>query len=142
MQAFVESPNASGHGHRMRSAVPTKAELAILRVLWRRRQATVRQIHEEVYRGTDIGYTSALKLLQNMLSKGLVTRTDNTRQHVYASAVPERATMNQMVSGWIDSAFGGSSFALAMHALDARPVDVGELADLKAAIERLEKRAT
>ena len=118
---------------------PTAAELAILRVLWRDGPSTVRDVHEAVYARTDTGYTSALKLMQNMLAKGLLTRTDDARQHVYAAAVSERPTLNRLVSGWIDTAFSGSSLALAMQALDARPVDAEELAQLKAMIARLEQ---
>src|ERR1700739_282115 len=106
----------------MSTPQPTPAELAILRVLWRRGPATVREVHEAVYGATDTGYTSALKLLQNMLAKGLVTRSKKARPHVYAAAVSERPTLNTLVRSWMDAAFAGSSLALAMQALDARPV--------------------
>ena len=122
----------------MSTQPPTAAELAILQVLWRDGPSTVRDVHESVYGDTDTGYTSALKLMQNMLAKGLLTRADDTRQHVYAAAVSERPTLNRLVSGWIDSAFSGSSLALAMQALDARPVAPDELAQLKAMIARME----
>ena len=122
----------------MRTQPPTAAELAILQVLWRDGPSTVRDVHEAVYGETDTGYTSALKLMQNMLAKGLLTRADDARQHVYAAAVHERPTLNRLVGGWIDSAFAGSSLALAMRALDARPVAPDELAQLKAMIARLE----
>lgn len=122
----------------MKVMAPTAAELAILRVLWRKGPSTVRDVHEEVYADTETGYTSSLKLMQNMLAKGLVTRVEDARQHIYAAAVSERRTLNQLVSGWMDSAFSGSSLALAMQALDARPVAPDELAQLKALIEKLE----
>ncbi len=110
----------------------------MLRVLWRAGPSTVRDVHEAVYGETATGYTSALKIMQNMLAKGLVTRTEDARQHVYAAAVSERPTLNKLVQGWMDSAFSGSSLALAMQALDARPVDAEELARLKAMIARME----
>lgn len=122
----------------MKTSVPTAAELAILRVLWRDGPSTVRDVHAAVYGATDTGYTSALKLMQNMLAKGLVSRTEDARQHVYAAAVSERPTLNRLVRGWMDSAFAGSSLALAMQALDARPVPPEELAQLKAMIRKLE----
>ena len=122
------------------TTTPTATELAVLRVLWRRLTATVREVHEEIYQGTDTGYTTTLKIMQNMLAKGLVTRVADARQHVYAAAVPERPTLNRIVRGWMDRAFGGSALALAMQALDARPIDAKELAQLKAAIARLENR--
>ena len=123
----------------MNATAPTAAELAILQVLWRRGASTVRDVHAAVYAETGTGYTGALKILQNMLAKGLVTRAEDARQHVYAAAVSERPTLNQLVSGWMDSAFSGSSLALAMQALDARPVAADELAQLKAMIEDLER---
>ena len=119
--------------------MPTNAELAILRVLWRDGPRTVREVHEAIYCDTAVGYTSALKLMQNMLAKGLVDRQDQARQHVYAAAVPETATMNQLVRSWMDSAFAGSSVALAMQALDARPIPAEDLARLKAMIEQLQR---
>ncbi|MCP1376090.1 BlaI/MecI/CopY family transcriptional regulator [Dyella lutea] len=122
----------------MKTAAPTTAELAVLQVLWRRGPSTVREVHEAVYADTDTGYTSALKIMQNMLAKGLVSRSEDARQHVYAAAVSERPTLNRLVRGWMDSAFAGSSLALAMQALDARPVAPEELAQLKAMIEKLE----
>jgi len=123
----------------MNAITPTAAELAILRVLWRSGPCTVRDVHAAVYGDTRIGYTSALKLMQNMLAKGLVTRTEDARQHVYAAAVSERRTLNRVVSGWMDNVFDGSSLALAMQALDARPVAADELAELKAVIRKLER---
>lgn len=122
----------------MKTVTPTTAELAILQVLWRKGPSTVREVHEAVYADTDIGYTSALKIMQNMLAKGLVNRSEEARQHVYAAAVSERPTLNRLVRGWMDSAFAGSSLALAMQALDARPVAPDELARLKAMIKKLE----
>ncbi|HEV2623073.1 MAG TPA: BlaI/MecI/CopY family transcriptional regulator [Frateuria sp.] len=125
----------------MKPTLPTAAELAILRVLWDRGPCTVRDVHEAVYADTDIGYTSSLKIMQNMLAKGLVTRSEDARQHVYAAAVSERPTLNRLVRGWMDSAFAGSSLALAMQALDARPVAPEELAQLKAMIRKLEGKS-
>lgn len=125
----------------MKVTLPTAAELAILRVLWDQGSSTVRDVHQAVYADTDIGYTSALKIMQNMLAKGLVTRTEDARQHVYAAAVSERPTLNRLVRGWMDSAFAGSSLALAMQALDARPVAPDELAQLKAMIRKLEGKS-
>jgi BlaI family penicillinase repressor len=122
------------------SAKPTVAELSILRVLWANGPSTVRDVYESVYQGTNVGYTSALKLLQNMHAKGLVTRNEESKQHLYTAAVQQRRTLNGVVRQWIDGSFGGSSAELAMQALEAKPVTVGELNKLKAMIQRLEER--
>lgn len=120
--------------------VPTEAELAILRILWERGPSTVREVHDAIYEGTGIGYTTALKLLQNMLAKGLVKRDERPRQHVYSATVPKQRTMNAHVRAWIDKTFAGSSAALAMQALDAKPATREELARLKKLIRKIERR--
>ncbi|MFN2632510.1 MAG: BlaI/MecI/CopY family transcriptional regulator, partial [Thermoanaerobaculia bacterium] len=43
---------------------PTDAELEILRALWDRGEATVREVQETVERRRSAGYTTVLKLLQ------------------------------------------------------------------------------
>jgi BlaI family transcriptional regulator, penicillinase repressor len=121
-------------------AAPTEAELSILRVLWERGPSTVREVHEALYQGTEIGYTTSLKLLQNMLGKGLVSRDDEPRQHVYRAAVSKQRTLNALVRAWIDKAFAGSSAALAIQALDAKPARREELARLKELIRKIEQR--
>ena len=121
-------------------AVPSTAELAILRVLWERGGSTVHEVHETLYEGTEVGYTTSLKLLQNMLAKGLVTRDERMRQHVYRAAVPKHRTLNTLVRNWMDKTFAGSSAALAMQALDARPASREELGRLKELIRKIERR--
>jgi len=121
---------------------PTAAELAILRVLWRAGPATVRAVHEQVYAGTETGYTATLKLMQNLLSKGLLTRTVDGRSHIYTAAVSEKPTMAGVARRWISQSFGGSPLALAMQALDTGPVDAAELSQLKAMIARIEREGS
>jgi predicted transcriptional regulator len=124
----------------MPARAPTDAELKVLKLLWQRGPGTVRKIHEELYRNTEVGYTTTLKLLQNMFAKGLVKRNEKERQHVYSAAVSEQRTLNEVVRRWVESTFAGSPVALAMRALDVRRVTPDELASLKDAIARIEER--
>jgi len=119
---------------------PTGAELAILRVLWEQGSSTVREVHEALYAGTEVRYTTTLKLLQNMLAKGLVTRNARTRQHSYTAAVNQQHTLNALVRNWINKAFSGSSAALAMQALEAKPASPDELRRLKELIRVIERQ--
>ena len=48
---------------------PTESELEILQVLWVRHQATVREVHEELLKSKEAGYTTTLKLMQIMHEK-------------------------------------------------------------------------
>ncbi|MFY2562841.1 BlaI/MecI/CopY family transcriptional regulator [Corallococcus terminator] len=114
-------------------AIPTEVELAILGVLWKRGPSTVRDVHEALGRedGKSAGYTTTLKQLQVMSAKGLVSRDESSRSHVYAASVAEARTKRQLVKDLLDRVFGGSSGALAVQALSLKPASKEELADLR-----------
>jgi predicted transcriptional regulator len=76
---------------------PTDAEIGILSVLWKRGASTVKQVHEEM--GEQTGYTTILKLLQNMAEKGLVIRDESERAHVYQAKYAETDTQRQLLTG-------------------------------------------
>jgi predicted transcriptional regulator len=114
---------------------PTDAELAILRVLWEEGPATVRQVHEAMAGDRDTGYTTTLKLMQIMAEKGLVTRDESSRTHVYAARVSRDRTQRQLVNDLIDRAFGGSAAALVLQALSAQPTSEEELGEIRRLID-------
>lgn len=120
---------------------PTDAELAILRILWRRGRATVRTVFDELAPRGDCGYTTVLKLLQIMLEKGLVRRDTTNRSHVYAPAVRQEDTQRRLVRRLLDCAFDGSAARLAMGALAARPASPAELAEIRRFLDEQEKGA-
>ena len=117
---------------------PTDAELAILRILWRRGPSTVRQVHEDLERRNPTGYTTVLKLLQIMTEKGLVERDESQRAHVYVARLPEEQTLGQLVGDLLDRAFEGSSSRLVMRALESRPATREELAEIRRMLDSME----
>ena len=86
---------------------PTDAELGILNVLWRQGASTVKKVHEAM--GEQTGYTTVLKMLQIMTEKGLVTRNESQRAHVYQARYTETDTQRQLVTGLLNKAFSGST---------------------------------
>ena len=114
---------------------PTDAELEILRVLWERGPSTVRQVHEAMAGTRDTGYTTTLKLMQIMAEKGLVTRDDRNRTHVFAARWSQGQTQHQLVSDLVDRAFGGSAAALVLQALSANPASAEELSEIERLID-------
>jgi BlaI family penicillinase repressor len=115
---------------------PTEAELEILRVLWDRGPSTVREVHTEIQRARTTAYTTVLKLLQIMTDKGLVTRDEAERSHVYTTRVAEQVTQRQLVTDLLDRAFKGSAASLVMQALDASRATPDELAEIRRLIDR------
>lgn len=113
---------------------PTESELAILTVLWERGPSTVRQVHEALADTRDTGYTTTLKLMQIMAEKGLVTRNETARTHVYSAAAGEEQTQRVLVKDLVDRAFGGSAAALVLRALSESTSD-DELREIRKLID-------
>ena len=113
--------------------IPSNSELEILQVLWRKGPQTVREIHPALRRKREIGYTTVLKTLQVMAEKGLVTRDETERSHVYRAAVPEKSVKRRLVSDLLDRVFEGSAANLMVQALSAKrasPEDIRKIRKL------------
>lgn len=110
---------------------PTESELEILQILWERGLATVRDVHENLSKTKDVGYTTTLKLMQIMHEKGLVKRDESMRTHIYQASVNKEKTQKHILGKMIDSLFGGSSTQLVLQALGT--------SENKATPEELEK---
>jgi len=119
---------------------PTNAELEILRVLWSLGASTVRQVHEVLTGGEkQTTFNTTLKMLHIMLDKGLVTREDVRRPHVYQAAIPEEQMQQQLVSDLLKRAFGGAARKL-VAALTATDISAEELADIRQFLKDHEER--
>lgn len=123
----------------MKGLKPTDAELGILNVLWRRGASTVKEVHEVM--GEETGYTTTLKLLQNMTEKGLVIRNESQRAHVYQAKYTETDTQRQLLTGLMNKAFSGSTSQLVMQALASKRATPEELAEIKKLIEQLSRES-
>ena len=111
--------------------LPTAAELRVLEVLWRLGPSTVRAVHEELSRKKPIQYTTALKLLQTMYSKGFVDKSADARAHVYVAAMNGTLTRQSMLRDFVDRVFGGSPQALVVGLLIQGTISEAELTELK-----------
>lgn len=119
---------------------PTEAELELLRVLWEKGPATVRELHDAINVQRPVVYTSVLKILQIMTEKGLVEREESGKAHIYRAAASQEETQNQMLRDLSERLFSGSAAQLAMHALAMQPASAEELEEIRTLIER--KRQT
>ena len=123
---------------RKQSPQPTDVELAILRVLWQRGSSTVREVYLALQDSRDTGYSTALKMMQVMLEKGLLRRDDSQRPQVYTPAQPEEQTQRQMVNDLLQKVFGGSARKLVLRAVESERVSAQELSEIRKLLKQME----
>ena len=125
---------------RRSSTRPTDAELEILGILWRKGTSSVREVHDQLNLVRPTGYTTALKLLQIMTEKGLVSRDERGRAHLYEAVDSQEGTQGRLVRDLAQRAFGGSAAELVQRALSQAPASPDDLATIRLLIEDLERR--
>jgi BlaI family penicillinase repressor len=119
---------------------PTESELEILQVLWERDLASVRDVHEELAKSKDVGYTTTLKLMQIMHEKGLVRRDDTFKSHIYQAAVSKEKTQRHLLGKMINTLFGGSPTELVIQALGNHKATPAELDEIQRLLNNLKNQ--
>ena len=118
---------------------PTESELEILSVIWEKETASVREVHEELAKTKDVGYTTTLKLMQIMNEKGLVKRDNSLKTHIYRAAVSKKKAQKHLLGKMINTLFGGSPTELVLHALGNHKASPKELEEIQHLLDNLKK---
>ncbi|MBN2348352.1 MAG: BlaI/MecI/CopY family transcriptional regulator [Bacteroidales bacterium] len=117
---------------------PTAAELEILQILWENGSCTVRCVHEKMNRKKDIGYTTTLKIMQNLAEKKMVRRELDGKSHIYYPVLKKEETQNVLLDRFLETTFSGSASSLVLQLLGNHKASKEELLKIKALIHQLE----
>jgi BlaI family transcriptional regulator, penicillinase repressor len=110
---------------------PTESELEILQLLWSKTEATVRQVHDELLKTKEAGYTTTLKLMQIMFEKGLVHRDNSSKTHIYKAALQQDVVQKQVLNKMISTLFNGNSANLVLQVLGNHKSSNDELKEIE-----------
>lgn len=102
-------------------------QLAIMRVLWTRGQATVADVHQALAPERSLATTTVATMLRKMEDKGVVTHDQAGRQFVYRPTVQQSDVRRHMVGDLIDRLFSGDAKALVNHLVTEGQIDQREL---------------
>ena len=115
----------------------TEAELEILQILWRNKLATVKDVHAEISKTREAGYTTVLKQMQIMHEKGLLNRDSNQRQHIYSPVPDQQKVQRRFMDKLMKTVFGGSASQLVLQALSSYKTSEEELDEIKSLIKKV-----
>jgi BlaI family transcriptional regulator, penicillinase repressor len=123
------------------AASPTERELQALKILWRRGEATVREICDDLEQaGEQLAYTTVLSLMQVMEQKGLVDHTSVGKVYSYRALAQEHSTLGTLARSFLDSVFDGAVDQYLLHALGDRKISPDELKRLEALLAAARKQ--
>ena len=120
---------------------PTDRELSILKVLWQRGEATVREVYEALRDELPIVQNTVQAFLRVMESKGLVKHRVDGRSFVYRPVPARERTSRTLLSGLLETVFDGALDQLVASAFDVKRPNREELARLRELLAAAEQRA-
>ena len=118
--------------------VPSDAEFRILLILWQNGPGTVREVHEQLARGTR--YTATLKQMQVMHEKGFLDRNEDSRSHVYRAAMTKEEARARFAGDLMNRIFEGSARSLVLGALTANRASQEDIEEVRRMLDRLERK--
>ena len=119
---------------------PTSAELEILRRLWRRGSATVRELRDDLYPdGGHVHHTTVQSLLDRLQDKCCVRREKDGRVNRYSATVSRGELVGRRLRDTADSLCDGSLAPLLTHLVGEVDLDEDEARALEALVDRLDR---
>lgn len=113
----------------------TPQELEIMKVVWARRQATVREVYEELRAGRQLAYTTVMTMMNVLERKGHLRKRAEGRSFRYRPARPQNQVVGSMVRDFVERVFGGSAQPLLVRLVEEHDLSPEELDALSRRIE-------
>ena len=106
-------------------------QLAIMRILWARAEASVAQVHQALESERGLALTTIATMLSKMEKKGIVGHRSEGRLFVYYPEISEEDVHRSMVSELTERLFEGRASLLVSHLLAQGEIDPLELAEIR-----------
>ena len=115
----------------------TKCELELMEIIWKSGRVTVQEVADQLDRS--LAYTTVMSTINTLDKKGSIRRCGKTgRAYIYEAIVSRDEVQQVMTAELTGSLYGGSAKALMMSLLGSQSMSHEEIAELKAAIQKLE----
>ena len=117
---------------RPKSRTLTERELDVMKVVWKLKTATVRQVYEECQRSSHkAAYTTIMTIMKVLQEKEYLEKSAEGRAHIYVPTRPKSEVISGMVQEFVDRVFNGSAAPLLLNLVKDQNLseeDLGEIA--------------
>lgn len=116
---------------RPKSETLTAQELAIMKVIWRLGQATVRDVHDALQKHKTVAYTTVQTMMNILETKGHLRKQPGEKAQIYAPVRPQKTVVKSMVREFVDRVFDGSARPLLVHLMKDKGLTERERRELQ-----------
>jgi len=108
----------------------TPQELELMKAVWQRGSATVRDVYEALLEKRRIAYTTVMTMLNVLEKKGHLVKRAHGRSYVYEPARSKQRVLGAMVREFVERVFDGSAEPLLVHLIEERQLSEKDLQQL------------
>ncbi len=114
------------------------SELDVLKVLWDRGQATVREVLETLRTaGRQWSYATVATLLDRLETKGVITSNRSELAFVYKPTITTHEVRQKRLNSLVDKLYEGEPGLLVLHLLKSHPLDASQAKEVRAVLEEM-----
>ena len=117
---------------------PTLApqELAVMKVVWKKGSATVRDVYETLREGRPLAYTTVMTTMNILEAKGFLAKAREDRAFRYTPARSRQQVVGAMVKDFVNRVFDGAAQPLLLHLASSETLTAAERSELKRLIAK------
>ncbi|HET8547369.1 MAG TPA: BlaI/MecI/CopY family transcriptional regulator [Bryobacteraceae bacterium] len=108
----------------------TDQELEIMKIVWDRRSATVRDVYEALLQRRKIAYTTVMTMMNILEQKRFLRRKQAERAYVYEPSRPKEQVVSGMVRDFLNRVFNGSAEPLLQHLVRQEKISEADLREI------------
>jgi predicted transcriptional regulator len=125
----------------MRTPHPTLTpqELAIMKVVWKLEQATVRDVYEALREKRSIAYTTVMTMMRILEEKGYLKKNRVERAYLYKPTRARQLVIGAMVRDFVDRVFDGAASGLLVHLAKDGKLSKDERRQIRRVIEEMDE---
>lgn len=116
----------------------SRAEMEVARIVWTLREATVRQVLDNLPENRGINYKTVQTFLRRLEAKGYLLSRREGRSLIYAADVRPKQVVRDTVRDFIGRLFNGSPMALLEHLVRDQGLEKSELEQLRQLLHDVE----
>jgi BlaI family penicillinase repressor len=113
-------------------------ELAVMKVVWRLEEASVREVYETLRKRRPVAYTTVMTMMSTLEAKGYLKKRAEGRAFRYRPARPQGRVITSLVREFVDRVFDGASRPLLAHLVTEGRLTKEEREELKRLIDEAE----
>lgn len=121
-------------------SVPTGLELELLKIIWERGEATVREVFQDLSKQRKIAYTTVLTMMGVLEHKGHLRKIAGERAYIYRPTRPKDQVVEGMVEEFVNRVFSGSSKPLLVHLVEDPNIPAEDLAEIEKLLRARRKK--